>query len=86
MPTRERVQASIDLVGRGRHVEALDSFYQTYPPTTGALADFLAALRRQLLQGGRFRVNEHGRAFTADQNIFIGNVPLASWFPPLSII
>jgi hypothetical protein len=29
MPTRERVQASIDLVGRGRHVEALDSFYQT---------------------------------------------------------
>jgi hypothetical protein len=57
-----------------------------YPPTTGALADFLAALRRQLPQGGRFRVNEHGRAFTADQNIFIGNVPLASWFPPLSII
>jgi hypothetical protein len=56
-----------------------------YPPTTGALAAFLAALRRQLPQGGRFRVNEHGRAFTANNNLFIGSVPLASWFPPLSV-
>lgn len=55
-----------------------------YPPTTGPLADFLAAARRRLPLGGRFRVNEHGRAFTTDENVFIGNVPLASWFPPLS--
>jgi hypothetical protein len=55
-----------------------------YPPAAGPLAAFVAALRRQLPPGGRFRVNEHGRAFTADQNVFIGNVPLASWFPPLS--
>jgi hypothetical protein len=56
-----------------------------YPPTTGALAEFLAALRRQLPLGGRFRVNEHGRAFTANHNVFVGVVPLASWFPPLSV-
>jgi hypothetical protein len=56
-----------------------------YPPASGPLADFLAALRRQLPTGGRFRVNEHGRAFTADQNVFIGTVPLSTWFPPLSI-
>lgn len=56
-----------------------------YPPTVGPLAVFLAGLRRQLPQGGRFRVNEHGRAFTADQNVFIGNVPLASWFSPISL-
>jgi hypothetical protein len=55
-----------------------------YPPTDGPLAAFVAALRRQLPQGGRFRVNEHCRAFTADQNVFIGNVPLAFWFSPLS--
>jgi hypothetical protein len=57
-----------------------------YPPANGPLADFLAALRRQLPQGGRFRVNEHGRAFTANQNLFIGTVPLDSWFPPLGIV
>ena len=27
MPTRERVQALIDLVERGRHVEAMEAFY-----------------------------------------------------------
>ena len=56
-----------------------------YPPKTGPLAAFLAALRRQLPQGGRFRVNEHGRAFTANENLFVGLVPLPSWFSPLSI-
>jgi hypothetical protein len=56
-----------------------------YPPTTGPLAAFLTALRRQLPSGGRFRVNEHGRAFTADKNSFIGNVPLGSWFAPVSL-
>lgn len=55
-----------------------------YPPAAGALADFLKALRGQLPTGGRFRVNEHGRAFTADQNVFVGIVPLPSWFPALS--
>jgi hypothetical protein len=56
-----------------------------YPPTAGPLAGFITALRRQLPSGGRFRVNEHGRAFTADNNSFIGNVPLGSWFAPLSL-
>lgn len=56
-----------------------------YPPTTGPLANFLGALRRQLPSGGRFRVNEHGRAFTSDENLFVGNVPLTHWFPPLSV-
>ena len=55
----------------------------TYPPKTGPLSTFLAALRRQLPGGGRFRVNEHGRAFTSDKNIFIGQVPLSQWFRPL---
>jgi hypothetical protein len=57
----------------------------SYPPPTGQLAQFLAALRRQLPLGGRFRVNEHGRAFTADSNLFIGQVPLTNWFPALSL-
>ena len=57
----------------------------SYPPKTGPLAIFVAALRRQLPQGGRFRVNEHGRAFTAKENVFIGCVPMTSWFSPLSI-
>ena len=57
-----------------------------YPPTSGALAQFLAALRRALPSGGRFRVNEHGRAFTADSNLFIGQVPIATWFPPIPLV
>lgn len=56
-----------------------------YPPHSGPLVAFLSALRRQLPNGGRFRVNEHGRAFTSDQNLFIADVPLGHWFPPLSI-
>jgi hypothetical protein len=55
-----------------------------YPPTAGPLNAFVTALRRQLPPGGRFRVNEHGRAFTADRNLFVGDVPLTSWFPPLT--
>lgn len=54
-----------------------------YPPASGALAVFLQALRRCLPSGGRFRVNEHGRAFTSDTNTFIGIVPLDQWFRPL---
>jgi hypothetical protein len=55
-----------------------------YPPSAGPLADFLAALRRRLPEGGRFRVNEHGRAFTSEGSIFIGIVPLEDWFEPLT--
>ncbi|HEY6394389.1 MAG TPA: hypothetical protein VIX12_03160 [Candidatus Binataceae bacterium] len=55
-----------------------------YPPNSGPLAVFLAALRRQLPNGGRFRVNEHGRAFTSDEEVFIGVVPPRNWFGPLS--
>jgi hypothetical protein len=56
-----------------------------YPPATGDLASFLAALRRLLPLGGRFRVNEHGRAFSADRNLFIGRIPLAAWFPAIPL-
>jgi hypothetical protein len=55
-----------------------------YPPTTGSLSKFLQALRRQLPQGGRFRVNEHGRAFTSNGFIYIGTIPTAEWFRPLT--
>ena len=55
-----------------------------YPPNTGQLGSFLAALRRELPLGGRFRVNELGRAFTSNTNIFIGLVPLKYWFRPIS--
>jgi hypothetical protein len=57
-----------------------------YPPVAGQLSLFLAALRRQLPLGGRFRVNEHCRAFTANNNLFIGEIPLAAWFPAISIM
>lgn len=55
-----------------------------YPPPAGPLADFLAALRRLLPNGGRFRVNEHARAFTSNEKTYIGLVPLGAWFPPLT--
>jgi hypothetical protein len=55
-----------------------------YPPSTGALAGFLAELRNRLPSGGKFRVNEHGRAFTSDTCTYIGCVPLAQWFKPLT--
>lgn len=57
-----------------------------YPPTVGALGTFLAALRRQLHGGGRFRVNERGRAFCSDEDLgnrYIGVVPLSNWFPAI---
>lgn len=55
-----------------------------YPPIHGPLTDFLTALRRRFPQGGRFRVNEHGRAFTSNGNIYIDLIPLNSWFKPLT--
>jgi hypothetical protein len=61
-----------------------DTQIQPYPPRAGLLADFLSSLRRQLPIGGRFRVNEHGRAFTADQSTFIGRIP-TQWFKPLRL-
>jgi hypothetical protein len=53
-----------------------------YPPTSGAR--FLKALRRQLPRGGRFRVNEYGRAFTSNSFVYIGTIPVAEWFRPLT--
>jgi hypothetical protein len=73
------IEGQIDLLST--HTKSIP-----YPPKAGPLAVFVAALRRQLPPGGRFRVNEHGRAFTADKNSFIGNVPLASWFAELSTV
>lgn len=61
-----------------------DASVSPYPPPRGPLADFLDALRRQLPAGGRFRVNEHGRAFTANTSAYIGTVPMRHWFRPLT--
>jgi hypothetical protein len=61
-----------------------DAGINPYPPASGPLASFLAALRRRLPSGGAFRVNEHGRAFTSRGNIYIGVVPLDQWFRPLT--
>lgn len=55
-----------------------------YPPPVGMLHDFLVVLRGLLPAGGRFRVNEHGRAFTANNHTFIGTVPFPHWFRPLT--
>lgn len=61
-----------------------EAFSRQYPPARGPLAVFLQALRRQLPNGGRFRVNEHGRAFTSNDATFIGTVPLSDWFKPIT--
>ena len=55
-----------------------------YPPVAGSLKKFLLALRNLLPQGGRFRVNEHGRAFTSNRSIYIGTIPKDEWFRPLT--
>jgi len=68
---------------------SVDAGITPYPPTAGPLAAFLDSLRRFLPGGGRFRVNEFGRAFTSDDNIFIGTVPLDppnQWFKPLTAL
>ncbi|MGH9967258.1 MAG: hypothetical protein ACREBG_05420 [Pyrinomonadaceae bacterium] len=82
-PSRNFDQVFVEIDGQ-KHFLSVDAGINPYPPTTGPLATFLAALRRQLPIGGRFRVNEHGRAFTSENNIFIGIVPLAQWFKPLT--
>ena len=63
---------------------SIDSGISRYPPASGPLASFLGELRRRLPDGGRFRVNEHGRAFTARDSLYVGTVPLTSWFRPLT--
>lgn len=55
-----------------------------YPPANGELCRFLSALRRRLPEGGRFRVNEHGRAFTSRDAVYIGTIPREIWFRPLT--
>jgi hypothetical protein len=55
-----------------------------YPPSSGPLSRFLQALRRRLPNGGRFRVNEHGRAFASNGSIYIGEIPRNEWFRPLT--
>ena len=54
MPTRERVQASIDLVGRGRHVEALDLFIRPTRPQLARWLTFWLRCGGSCLKGGGF--------------------------------
>lgn len=82
-PSRNFDEVFVEIEGNV-HQLSIDASINPYPPTTGALASFLAALRRRLPIGGGFRVNEHGRAFTSNGNIFIGIVPLTQWFKPLT--
>ena len=61
-----------------------DAGISPYPPVRGPLTEFLAALRRHLPQGGRFRVNEFGRAFTSNKTVYIGTIPSQRWFRRLT--
>jgi hypothetical protein len=85
---RNTISGNLDdvwkVVGGQRLYLSRESGVSQYPPSSGALANFLAALRRQFPEGGRFRVNEHGRAFTSNTNLYIGVVPLDMWFRPLT--
>ena len=78
------------MVREGQIVQmSADAHIDPYPPKSGPLVDFLQALRRQIPSGGRFRVNERGRAFTSKGGIFIGLIPSAQeapdqWFRPLT--
>ncbi|HEV7406510.1 MAG TPA: hypothetical protein VGO11_26400 [Chthoniobacteraceae bacterium] len=64
-----------------QHVSGIPS----YPPPQGPLAEFLAALRRVLPGGGRFRINEHRRVFTSNPpHFFVGIAPPSPlWFRPI---
>jgi hypothetical protein len=81
-PSRSRDEVVFEVEGVTAQLSTSTGI-ASYPPLTGPLALFLQALRRQLPVGGRFRVNEHGRAFTSNNPRFIGRVPLAQWFRPL---
>jgi hypothetical protein len=64
---------------------SMDTGIWPYPPPSGPLLPFLTALRERIPTGGRFRVNEKGRAFTSKDSIYIGIVPtLPNWFRPIS--
>jgi len=82
-PSSNFDEISVDLNSQRVQLSAAAGI-SPYPPQVGPLSEFLAALRRQLPRGGRFRVNEYGRAFTSDENIFIGQVPLIQWFNALT--
>jgi hypothetical protein len=82
-PSRNFDEVFVEIEGRIVQL-SVDAGVNPYPPVTGPLATFLAALRRRLPTGGRFRVNEQGRAFTSYGNVFIGIVPLPQWFRPLT--
>lgn len=82
-PSRNVDEIWIEVEGQNLQLSQ-DAGVRLYPPSTGPLADFLAALRRRIPHGGRFRVNEFGRAFTSDDAIYIGKVPMAQWFRPLT--
>jgi len=82
-PSHNFDEVTIEIDG-SNHQLSRNRAIEPYPPKSGDLADFLARLRRQLPEGGRFRVNEQTRAFTANGSIFIGCVPLTEWFKPLT--
>jgi hypothetical protein len=84
-PSRNLDEVWVEVEGRNVQLSE-DAKIDPYPPPPGSgpLADLLAALRRQLPNGGRFRVNEHGRVFTSDSTIFVGTIPRGQWFRPLN--
>jgi hypothetical protein len=82
-PSGNFEEVSVLVGGQLRQLSS-EASIRPYPPTRGPLAQFLQALRRQLPNGGRFRVNEHGRAFTSNDVTFVDTVPLNDWFRPLT--
>jgi hypothetical protein len=72
--------------GGGEVVLSKELNLNPYPPNpnSGKLFDFLTALRKYIATGGSFRVNEHGRAFTTSNNVYIGTIPFEKWFPALT--
>lgn len=87
-PTRNLDEVWTEIEGEKIQLSR-DARLDLYPPPVGPLAELLKALRRLLPSGGRFRVNERGRAFTSDEATFIGLVPSAQgapeqWFKPLT--
>ncbi|HAN90820.1 MAG TPA: hypothetical protein DCQ33_01910 [Nitrospira sp.] len=81
-PSRVQDEISMSIEGQLTQLSS-NAGISPYPPVAGPLRTFLQTLRRQLPPGGRFRVNEHGRAFTSDESTYIGQVPLKQWFRPL---
>ncbi len=82
LPSRMHDEVTVKVEGQTLAL-SMDASISPYPPTSGPLALFLQALRRCLPDGGRFRVNEHARAFTSDDEVYVGRVPLKHWFRPL---